>query len=79
MAAFVAKQMVGNKLSAVKGEFKHKLSRDSRIYASSKAIKPTFGESVISSICEVSLLRVLDFAASLRLFILPKFCNFEED
>lgn len=41
MAAFVAKQMVGNKLSAVKGELKHKMSRNLRIYGSFKAIKPT--------------------------------------
>lgn len=43
MAAFVAKQMVGNKLSAVKGESKHKMPRDPKIYATWKAIKLTFG------------------------------------
>jgi predicted GIY-YIG superfamily endonuclease len=40
MAAFVAKQMVGNKLSAVKGEsLMKKLSRTMTIYISSEAIK----------------------------------------
>jgi hypothetical protein len=40
MAAFVAKQMVGNKLSAVKGEsLTNKLSRTMTICISSEAIK----------------------------------------